>query len=102
MIVWGGFGCTTQICQTTTYLNDGARYSPSANNWVTTSATNAPSARVSPTAVWTGSEMIVWGGFFRDGSNHYLNTGGEILRATIGADRANRRFTKDAWRRRQF
>ena len=27
--------------------------------------------------VWTGSEMIVWGGLFFDGSDHYLNSGGK-------------------------
>src|SRR5262249_5931273 len=35
---------------------------------------NAPSARSSHTAVWTGSEMIVWGGTFYP--SDYFNTGG--------------------------
>ena len=39
--------------------------------WAATSSTNVPEARGSHTAVWTGSEMIVWGG---DG-NADLNTG---------------------------
>ena len=34
---------------------------------------NAPSARYAHTTVWTGSEMIVWGGF--DGQMTYFNTG---------------------------
>jgi hypothetical protein len=33
------------------------------DTWTATSTTNAPSARWDHTAVWTGSEMIVWGGF---------------------------------------
>src|SRR5262249_9208551 len=33
------------------------------DSWTATSTTNEPSARSSHTAVWTGSEMIVWGGF---------------------------------------
>ena len=37
-----------------------------------TSTTNAPSGRDLHTAVWTGSEMIVWGGYPLD----YSNTGG--------------------------
>src|SRR5438094_10665325 len=41
-----------------------------------TSMTDAPSGRIEQTAVWTGSEMIVWGGYCYDGSPHYLNTGG--------------------------
>ena len=40
--------------------------------WTPTSITNAPAARGSHTAVWTGSEMIVWGG--NGGSS--FNTGG--------------------------
>src|SRR5262249_30701361 len=43
------------------------------NTWTPTNLTGAPDARYSHTAVWTGSEMIVWGG-----SNDItvLNTGG--------------------------
>ena len=44
------------------YLNTGGRYNPSTDSWTATSTTNAPTARVTHTAVWTGSEMIVWGG----------------------------------------
>jgi N-acetylneuraminic acid mutarotase len=57
----------------------GATYDPSTDNWTPTSTSNAPSARVSHTAVWTGSEMIVWGGF--DGIVH-LKTGGRYNPAT--------------------
>jgi N-acetylneuraminic acid mutarotase len=32
-------------------------------NWTSTSTTSAPSGRTAPTAVWTGSKMIVWGGW---------------------------------------
>src|SRR4029079_11787887 len=31
--------------------------------WTTMSTINAPAPRASHTAVWTGSEMIVWGGY---------------------------------------
>ena len=57
MIVWGGGA------DGSTYLNTGARYSPSTDSWTATSTTNAPEARTGHTAVWTGSEMIVWGGY---------------------------------------
>src|SRR5207249_1263416 len=43
------------------------------DTWTATSLTNAPVARSAHTAVWTGSKMIVWGGF--NGSS-VLNTGG--------------------------
>src|SRR5206468_3404981 len=47
--------------------------SPSTDTWTPTSTTSAPAGRDAHTAVWTGSEMIVWGGF--NGSSG-LNTGG--------------------------
>ena len=43
-------------------LNTGGSYSPNANSWTATSTTNAADARISHSAIWTGSEMIVWGG----------------------------------------
>ncbi len=43
------------------------------DTWTATNITNAPTRRLSHTAVWTGSEMIIWGGF----DNHdYFGTGG--------------------------
>jgi N-acetylneuraminic acid mutarotase len=64
MIVWGGEQVAVPF-----NLNTGGRYNPSMNSWTETSTTNAPSGRSGHTAVWTGNEMIVWGG----GS---FNTGG--------------------------
>src|SRR5262249_30566602 len=68
MIGWGG--CADGNCNQV--LFSGGRYNPSTNSWTATSTTNAPSARAYQTAVWTGSEMIVWGG----GPGLGLNTGG--------------------------
>jgi hypothetical protein len=47
------------------------------DTWIATST--SPERRDSHTAVWTGSEMIVWGGI--DGSS-YLNTGGRYNPST--------------------
>src|SRR5439155_2928221 len=44
------------------------------DSWTATSTTNAPTGRRFHTAVWTGSEMIVWGGF--DENFVLVNTGG--------------------------
>ena len=66
MIIWGGYNGA--------YLKTGGRYNPGTNSWTATSIINAPSARISNTAVWIGNEMIVWGGY--NGVNH-LNTGGK-------------------------
>lgn len=41
--------------------------------WVATNTTNAPQARRLHSAVWTGSEMIIWGG--QEQSGNPLNTG---------------------------
>jgi hypothetical protein len=43
------------------------------DTWNATSTTNPPSARQFHTAVWTGVEMIIWGG--DDGDVFPVNTG---------------------------
>jgi N-acetylneuraminic acid mutarotase len=70
MIVWGGYSYDGNIEH---FWNTGGRYNPSTNSWTTTTTTNAPNGRETHTAVWTGSEMIVWGGDDRG----LLNTGGK-------------------------
>jgi hypothetical protein len=57
MIVWGGYDANLQYV-----FNTGGRYNPGTNTWTATTTTNAPSGRRGHTAVWTRSEMIVWGG----------------------------------------
>ena len=46
--------------------------------WAATSTVNAPTARELHTAIWTGSEMIVWGGL----AGGYSNSGGRYNPAT--------------------
>lgn len=61
MIVWGGVFYQPGGGQA--YFQDtGGRYDPVSNNWVAVATNNAPSPRQSHTGVWTGSELIVWGG----------------------------------------
>jgi N-acetylneuraminic acid mutarotase len=57
MIVWGGTGNPPDLA-----LNTGGRYDPVGDTWQATSTFEAPGARGGHTAVWTGSEMLVWGG----------------------------------------
>ena len=66
MIIWGGFNDLPPY-----FFNTGGRYSPATDSWTATNTTNAPSARDFQTAVWTGTEMIIWGG----GGNELINTG---------------------------
>ena len=76
LIVWGGWGGS----YTDNVFNTGGRYNPLTDTWTATSLTNAPTARSGATAMWTGSEMIVWGG--GDPGFTQLNTGGRYNPAT--------------------
>jgi len=71
MIIWGG---ESFISGNPVYFNSGGIFDPPSKQWTPTDTVNAPSPRSSHTAVWTGSEMIVWGG--GDESNGATNTGG--------------------------
>lgn len=73
MIVWGGY----YYDGNDHYVNTGGRYNPDTDSWTTTNTTNAPVGRESHTAIWTGSRMVVWGGFYADPFTHELNTGGK-------------------------
>jgi hypothetical protein len=67
-IVWGGRSLADDGP-----LRDGARYDPIVDRWLPIPTDGAPSARHSHAAVWTGTELFVWGGF--DGSA-FLGDGG--------------------------
>ena len=70
MLVWGGSAGSTNLAS-------GARYSPTTNTWSpisvggpppdpalnkATAGGTAPAPRAGHVAVWTGTEMIIWGG----------------------------------------
>ena len=69
MIVWGGAGDIAPG-----FFNTGGRYDPTRNTWSSMLIIGAPAPRTLHTSVWTGSEIIVWGGYGNDGSP--INTGG--------------------------
>ena len=48
--------------------------------WGATGTSNAPTARYAHSTVWTGSEMIVWGGF--NNQMMFFNTGGRYIPST--------------------
>jgi len=74
MIVWGGYNAGSFP------YNDGKRFNPSTNTWgAVISSTNAPSVRAAHTGVWTGSEMIIWGG---NSTTSYFNDGYRYNAAT--------------------
>ena len=69
MVIWGGSG---GCCWTV--LQDGARYNPITNRWTTITTDGAPQARMSHTAVWTGQELVIWGGL-GEGGVYVLQSG---------------------------
>ena len=69
MVAWGGLPGGPNPP-----LNSGWLYEPASGTWTPTStAPQVPSGRSGHVAVWTGTEMIVWGG--ASGST-YLSDGG--------------------------
>src|SRR6266853_1757985 len=76
MIVWGG-----DVGGGNIYYNTGGKYNPITDGWTGTSITGAPAARYPHTAVWTGAEMIAWGG---TNGTSYFNTGGRYCAGLPG------------------
>jgi N-acetylneuraminic acid mutarotase len=58
VVVWGGGSAMGS-----TDYNTGGRYDPSSNSWQAMSTSSAPSPRRAPRAIWTGSRVLVWGGY---------------------------------------
>lgn len=71
MIIWGGSSWN----DTNSFsFDNGAGYNPTLDRWKTLPKQNAPASRTKHTAVWTGTEMIVWGGVHYP-SGEYYNSG---------------------------
>ena len=66
MIIWGGVNSSGAL------FDDGARYNPTTDAWEMLAAVPLSlAARAVHTAVWTGSEMIIWGGSsYNDGARY--------------------------------
>ena len=56
VFIWGGYTGTSTTTAT------GASYDLATASWTSLPSTNAPVARALATAVWTGTEAVVWGG----------------------------------------
>ena len=66
MLVWGGYGFTEACRPRPCARDDGAAYDLNTNSWALM-APSGLSARGEHRAVWTGKEMVVWGGFTATG-----------------------------------
>ncbi len=61
MIIWGGrwFGGASTV-------DDGVAYNPTLDEWRSLSTSGAPRGGVDEAMIWTGRQMIVWGGTVND------------------------------------
>jgi N-acetylneuraminic acid mutarotase len=77
LIIWGGTVSTDTNSGIDVTFDDGARFNPATGVWTPLSSTNAPVGRYGHSAVWTGTEMIIFGGQRINASsmNETLNTG---------------------------
>ena len=65
------------------------------DSWTATSTINAPSDRSDHTAVWTGSEMIIWGGYYGPDTGGRYNPITDSWTATSSSERT-------MWARRTY
>jgi hypothetical protein len=70
MVLWGGHGAAPPYDYGT-----GAVYNPVTDTWVPISTSSDPEGRYRAAAVWTGSEMLVFGGVGGDGFATWSNGG---------------------------
>lgn len=80
LVVNDGDVCTVDACDPATGEITHGR-SPGCFTWASLPSEGAPTARTLHTAVWTGSEMIVWGGLVEDEPS-VTNTGAAYHPAT--------------------
>ena len=73
MVIWGG---SVESDLPNPATNTGGRYDPLTDRWMPMSTEGAPQASAEATAVWTGYEMIVWGGKGGPQGRTLLGTGG--------------------------
>lgn len=66
MIVWGGYGSDGVLA------DDGRVYNPGTDSWSNLSTDRKPEGKILNSLIWTGTEMIIWGG--SDGQD-LLNSG---------------------------
>lgn len=77
MLVWGGkYEHYSGSAREVVMQSSGWRYDPQSDEWSAMSQTNVPSGRVFHSAVWTGADMLVFGGQYDVRSDYNTVTGG--------------------------
>ncbi|MCL4178993.1 MAG: hypothetical protein KJ072_14775 [Verrucomicrobia bacterium] len=88
LAIWGG----RRTGDPTSDTNEGYLYDPVEDQWKRMSTVNAPTRRAQHGAVWTGNEMLVWGG-------SHLRSEGTGYEITFPEDFGAYDPTTDTWRR---
>src|SRR6185295_14706960 len=65
-------------------LGDGARYDPLTDSWTVTTLAGAPAPRVAQ-GVWTGKELVLWGGYYDSSGGRYNPVSDSWLPTTLVA-----------------
>lgn len=85
MIIWGGLSVS--------YLNTGGRFNPILNAWISVALSAPPAKRRQHTVVWTGTEMIIWGGYNGVSQNLFDSWSSTLGKTMI-------LYQRPSWRRR--
>jgi N-acetylneuraminic acid mutarotase len=62
MLVWGGEQLVPGTFSDATPAPSGLAYDPGSDTWTALPTDGQPSSRATHVAVWTGTEMLIWGG----------------------------------------
>ncbi|MGH9870250.1 MAG: Kelch repeat-containing protein [Candidatus Polarisedimenticolia bacterium] len=84
MVVWGGRACPSGLfsCNDlggTAFLGQGLVYDPVQDSWSAFEGSGHPTGRQSHAMVWTGSEILIWGGL---GFSGFVGDGGRFSFST--------------------
>lgn len=66
-VVWGGVTSVPNSAGAYTTLGNGALYDPKTDTWTAISSQNAPAPRNRAITLWSGRQLIIWGGLSENG-----------------------------------
>lgn len=95
MVIWGGYSSAPFVGG---FLDSGGAYDVATDTWRALSGTGAPSARSRVPDVWTGTQMLIWGGWNAggDGARWTASTNAWSAISTSG-DPSSRRWNAAVW-----
>jgi N-acetylneuraminic acid mutarotase len=98
MIVWGLGIIYDSVWERWISSAYGGAYDPVTDSWSNISNVNDPSDRLNASAVWTGTEMIIWGGNLAGSAGAAYNPSTDSWRtiSSVGSP-SGRRFHNAVW-----